>query len=137
MIKREAKPGSPILSVYLDTDQSREINIERGFEVVVKDMLREIRQKLDKEARLEFDADAKGVRQFLQEYRDVKRGLVILCDVSDKFFWRQQLSVRVRNSARWDDTPYVRPLIEMLDEHERYAVVKAVSLSHRSDTLFR
>lgn len=61
MIKREAKPGSPILSVYLDTDQSREINIERGFEVVVKDMLREIRQKLDKEARLEFDADAKGV----------------------------------------------------------------------------
>jgi len=24
---REVKPGSPVLSVYLDTDQSREINI--------------------------------------------------------------------------------------------------------------
>ena len=47
--QREAKPGSPVLSVYLDTDQSREINIERGFEVVLKDLLREIRQKLNKD----------------------------------------------------------------------------------------
>ena len=41
--QREAKLGSPVLGVYLDTDQSREINIERGFEVVLKDLLREIR----------------------------------------------------------------------------------------------
>jgi len=26
LIKRVAKPGSPVLSIYLDTDQSREIN---------------------------------------------------------------------------------------------------------------
>ena len=29
----EVRPGSPVLSVYLDTDQSREINIERVREV--------------------------------------------------------------------------------------------------------
>jgi hypothetical protein len=31
LAQRETKPGSPVLSVYLDTDQSREINIERGI----------------------------------------------------------------------------------------------------------
>src|SRR5882762_4942323 len=87
LIKRGAKPGSPVLSVYLDTDQSREINIERGFEVVLKDMLRESRQKLDKEAQSEFEADAELIRQFVAEYRDVKRGLIVFCDASEKLFW--------------------------------------------------
>jgi len=123
LMQREAKPGSPVLSVYLDTDQSQEINIERGFEVVLKDMLREIRQKLDKEARQEFDADAERLRQFVEEYHDVKRGLVIFCDASEGFLWTRELNVRVRNSPRWNDTPYLRPLIEILDEYERYAVV--------------
>jgi peptide chain release factor subunit 1 len=86
-------------------------------------MLREIRQKLDKEAREEFDADAERVRQFVEVSRDVKRGSVVFCDASDNFFWSRQLNVRVRNGARWNDTPYVRPLIEILDEYERYAVV--------------
>ena len=90
--QREAKPGSPVLSVYLDTDQSREINIERGFEVVLKDMLREIRQKLDKDTRKEFDADAARVQQFVEEYRDVKRGLAVFCDASDEFLWHRELN---------------------------------------------
>jgi hypothetical protein len=38
-------------------------------------MLREIRQKLDKEARQEFDADAKRIRQFVAEYRDAVKGV--------------------------------------------------------------
>jgi peptide subunit release factor 1 (eRF1) len=123
LMQREAKPGSPVLSVYLDTDQSREINIERGFEIVLKDLLHEIRQKLDKQAREEFDADAESVRQFVEEYRDIKRGLVIFADASENFFWHKEFNIRVRNGARWDDTAYVRPLIEFLDEYERYAVV--------------
>jgi peptide subunit release factor 1 (eRF1) len=123
LIEREAKTGSPVLSIYLDTDQSREINIERGFEVVLKDLLREIRPKLDKETRQEFDADAERVRQLVEEYRDVKRGLVIFCDASENFLWSRELNVRVHNRARWEDGPYLRPLIEILDEHERYAVV--------------
>jgi peptide subunit release factor 1 (eRF1) len=136
LIEREAKPGSPVLSVYLDTDQSREINIERGFEVVLKDMLREIRQKLAKEARQEFDADAERVRQFVEQYRDVKRALVIFCDASETFLWHRELNVRVRNGTRWDETPYVRPLIEMLDEYERYAVVLTDRKQARFFTIF-
>jgi hypothetical protein len=38
LMKREANPRTPVFSVYLDTDQSREINLERGFKVVLKDI---------------------------------------------------------------------------------------------------
>ena len=136
LMKRDAKPGSPVLSVFLDTDQSREINLERAFGAVLKDMLREIRQKLDKEAQPEFDADAERIRQFVAEYRDVKRGLVVFCDASEKLFWHRELNVRVRNRARWDETPQVRPLIEMLDEYERYAVVLTDRKQARFFTIF-
>ena len=123
LAKRQPKTGSPILSVYLDTDQSQEINLERGFEVVLKDLLREIRLRVDKEARKEFDADAEMARQFVEEYRDIKRELVIFCNASENFLWTRALNVRARNRASWNDTPFVRPLIEILDEYERYAVV--------------
>jgi hypothetical protein len=49
----------------------------------------------------------------------VKRGLVIFCDQSEDLFQHIELNVRVRSVARWDDTPYVRPLVELLDEYER------------------
>jgi peptide subunit release factor 1 (eRF1) len=136
LIQREAKPGSPVLSVYLDTDQSREINIERGFEVVLKDMLREIRQNLDKEARQEFDADAERVQQFVEEYRDVKRAITIFCDASDQLLWYRELNVRLRNGARWDEKPYVRPLLELFDEYERYGVVLTDRKQARFFTIF-
>jgi len=119
----QAKQDSPVLSVYLDTDQSREINIERGFETVLKNLLREIRQKLDKERRKGFDEDAERARQFVEEYRDFKRGLVIFCDQSEDFFWVGELNIRVRSGAWWTETPYLRPLIEIMDEYERYGVV--------------
>ena len=122
LMLREVRPGSPVLSVYLDTDQSREINIERGFEIVLKDMLREIKQRLDKDEKVKFQADAERVQRFVEEYHDVKRGLVMFCDDSEDFFQHIELNVTVRSVARWDDTPYVRPLVELLDEYERYCV---------------
>jgi peptide chain release factor subunit 1 len=121
--QREARAGSPVLSVYLDTDQSREINIERGFEIVLKDMLREIKQRLDKDERKEFEADAERVGQFVDSSHDISRGLTIFCDESDDFFWTRELNVRVRSGAWWNETPYLRPLLELLDEYERYGVV--------------
>jgi hypothetical protein len=123
LMRRDARPGSPVLSVYLDTDQSREINIERGFETVLKDMLREIKQRLEKDEKGKFRAGAERVQRFVEEeYRDVKRGLVIFCDESEDLFRHIELNVRVRSVARWDETPYVRPLVELVDEYERYCV---------------
>jgi peptide subunit release factor 1 (eRF1) len=44
-------------------------------------------------------------------------------DGSEQFFWFHDLRVHMHDQARWDERPYVRPLLEALDEHERYGVV--------------
>jgi len=138
LMQREAKPGSPVLSVYLDTDQSKAINVNRAFEVVLKNLLRnaEQRQPFDKQQRKEFQDDAGRVQAFLENYREPKRGLVIFCDESDDFFWVNEFGVNVRNGVWWRDTPYVRPLLEILDEHERYGVVLTDRRHARLFTIF-
>ncbi len=42
LMERDARPESPVLSVYLDTDQSDPINVQRAFEVVFKNMLKNV-----------------------------------------------------------------------------------------------
>jgi len=61
LLQRESNPANPVLSVYLDTDQSKATNVNRAFEVVLKNMLRDIGERLDKFARKEFETDAEQV----------------------------------------------------------------------------
>jgi peptide chain release factor subunit 1 len=49
--------------------------------------------------------------------------LIVFCDKSENFFWSREVKVPIRNDARWNETPYVLPLLQLLDEHERYGVV--------------
>ncbi|MDX6711512.1 MAG: peptide chain release factor subunit 1 [Blastocatellia bacterium] len=121
--EREPKPGSPVLTVYLNTDLSLEANIDRGFKIMLKDLLRDIEQRLDMEERKEFEADAERVKHFVEYYHEPQRGLVMFVDDSEDFFQIQELRVGVRDRAWWSETPYLRPLIEIMDEHERYGLV--------------
>jgi len=123
LAQREETPQSFVLSVYLDTDQSKAVNVERAFEVELKNMLREVEQPLDKHKREEFQEDANRVLGFLKDYREPARGLVIFCDQSADLFWWRELRALVRNGVWWRSSPYLRPLLEILDENERYGVV--------------
>src|SRR3979490_3001281 len=76
LLERETRPDSPVLSVYLDTDQSNVGNVNRAFEVVFKNMLRDIRQPEDKEKHKQIKDDADRVLRFLDDYRDPQRALV-------------------------------------------------------------
>jgi peptide subunit release factor 1 (eRF1) len=64
------------------------------------------------------------------------KGLVLFCDESEKFFWAREIKVAVRNNARWNDAPYVAPLLEIFDEYERYGVVLADREHARLFTVF-
>ncbi len=137
LIGREGKPGHPVLSVYLDVDQSRETNLNRKFEVSLGNLLRELEQGLiDGFEREEFAADAERMRRFVSSYRPGARSLVIFCDALEDFFWHRELNVPLRSEARWSETLYLRPLLESLDEFERYGVILADRAQARLFTVY-
>jgi peptide chain release factor subunit 1 len=124
LLKREPKSGSPVLSVYLSTDPSRPANIRRGFEAALHQMLRSIEEQLtEKPARKQFAEDAGRVEHVVRTHVPREKSLVIFCDASEDFCWLRGLQVRLQDDAHWDEPPYLRPLLEALDEYERYGVV--------------
>ena len=142
LMERDVQPDSPVLSVYLNTDQSDAANIQRGFAVVFRNMLREVERPNDKDKQKDktkqeqLKHDAEKVLRFLDDYREPRRALVVFCDSSQDFFWVRELGVNVRNTLRWLDKPYVRPLLELMDEHERYGVVLTDRAHARLFTIF-
>lgn len=137
LLRYEGKPESPVISVYLNVDQSRAANLNRGFEVVLKNMLRSMEQQLDDEhKRREFAADAESVHRFVSEYDPKARSLVIFCDQSDGFFWRGELNTPLVDDVQWSGTPHVRPLLQALREFERYGVIVADRARARLFTVF-
>lgn len=104
LIGRRGKPHHPVLSVYLDVDQSRETNRNRKFEVSLGNLLREIEQGLvDGFEREEFAAYAERVKRFVSVYRPGARSVVIFCDALGDFFWHRELEVPVHSEARWSE----------------------------------
>jgi peptide chain release factor subunit 1 len=136
IVARKAAPGSPVLSVYLDIDQSKTVNLKRRFEASLHDMLRSLEDQLDESVRSSFSADARRVRQYVSALEPQAKGWICFADDSEDFFWTREIKAPVRNIARWDDTPYMVPLLEVLDEYERYGVVLADKEQARLFTVF-
>jgi peptide chain release factor subunit 1 len=136
IVERKPVPGSPVLSVILDIDQSKASNLDRRFEASLENMLRSIEERLDETQLNHFSADAERVRQYVSGLEPPAKGLAVLCDESENFFWSREINVPVRNKARWSDTPYVLPLLQILDEHERYGVVLVDKAYARLFTVF-
>ena len=77
IVGRKAVPDSPVLSVYLDVDQTRASNLKRHSEAPLKDMLRSIEAQLDEKQRNSFSADTRRVNQFVSNFEPRGRGLII------------------------------------------------------------
>ena len=136
IVERKGVPGSPVLSVYLDIDQNKASNLKRRFEASLNDMLRSIEARLDEKQLQSFSADAARVRRFVSGLEPEGKGLILFCDDSENFFWAREIKPSVRNNARWSDTPYIRPLLEILDEYERYGVALVDKAHARLLTVF-
>jgi hypothetical protein len=133
---RPPTPDSPLLSVYLDVDQSRAVNLNRGFVAALKARVRTLEHGLADETRDALRADAERVVRFLRDYAPHARTLVAFADDSAGFFWTGELGVALPTDVRWEPAAWVRPLLEALDEHERHAVVLADKTRARIFTVF-
>jgi stalled ribosome rescue protein Dom34 len=122
----QPKSDSGVLSLYVNVDQSKASNLNRGFETAVEDQCRRIAEQeaASENGKLsKFELERYRVMRFLKEYTPKGKGLVIFSDSAREFWWHRDLQVDVPTKARWSPQPWVRPLLELVEDTDRLAVV--------------
>jgi len=120
-----SSPESLILSLYVNIDQSDAANLNRGFETRVDTLFRQVaeHQNSHEGSRQRFDGECQRVREFLRSYVPKGKALVLFSDSKQGFWWQRDFQVELPTGARWSPQPWVRPLLEVIEEHDRLAVV--------------
>src|SRR5207248_5778540 len=95
------------------------------FATLLTARLRALGKRLVDSERETFLSAAARVERFVASYEAHTATLVLFADASGDLFWTGELRAPVSTDVRWEPTPWVRPLLEALDEHRRYAVVVA------------
>jgi len=118
-------PDSLILSLYVNVDQSNAANLNRGFETKVESLCRQLAEKQNSNegSKQRFDAECERVRKFLRAYVPKGKALVVFSDSKQDFWWQRDLQVDLPTELRWSDQPWVRPLLEVIEDHDRFGVV--------------
>jgi peptide chain release factor subunit 1 len=109
-----------VLSVYLHLAPS--LQVKRAYRVVFSDLAKQVREELDAAGREALDREVARVEQYLAELEPDSRSLVVFSCTPRDFWQVYKLPVPVADLVRFEPTPYVRPLLDALDEYERYAV---------------
>ena len=118
------KETSPVLSLYLDVDLARTVNRNRGFQVAARSLMAGLRDEIDSgTGGAELSEDLARVEEFLAGYTPDGKSLALFCDASERLLWHRTLPIALHPDARYRPAPYLRPLIETLDEQERYGLV--------------
>jgi len=120
----EKTPGR-VLSIYLDVDQSKQVNLNRGFEAALETRLRDIERRLEEESeRREFSAASSFARDFVGKYQPGARSLVVFAKANGSL-WAREMNPGITPEIRWEQKAHLQPVLEALDEFEPYVVVVA------------
>lgn len=117
--------GSPVTSVYLNTDGSRYPR-PADYEARLDNLLRSARQaasSLGQDAQDAVRADSEQISRWVRSSFDRSgiKGLGLFASAGD-IFEQVEVAVGVRNIARVGDRPYVVPLQALLGRHHHIAL---------------
>jgi peptide subunit release factor 1 (eRF1) len=123
-----------VLSVYLELDVHDEAG--RSYLIALADLLKDIRPQFDIDTRIALDHEADRVAVWLDENRKGGNGLVVF-SCEPRVLWKAQfLQVPVQDHMVFERRPDVAPLLDVLDEFERYAVALVDKSRARLFTVF-
>jgi stalled ribosome rescue protein Dom34 len=116
---------SLVLSLYVNIDQSNAANLNRGFATRVESLFRQIAedQSSNGGSKQRLEVECKRVRRFLDGYVPKGKALVLFSDSKQDFWWQHELQVELPTEARWSPQPWLRPLLEVIEENDRFGVV--------------
>jgi peptide subunit release factor 1 (eRF1) len=104
---------SPVLSVYLNTDPAT------GSADSTKLRLRQMLKKYEADSAEDV---ARMHRYIEHEYAGAGRSLAVFSSAAEGFFRSHPLSLPVRDRVRLLDRPYVKPLVDLLDNYGHLGV---------------
>ena len=123
LCQRDPMPAHPVLSVYLDVDQSHAVNLNRGFVAALRAQLHTLEPRVPEAEREAFAAARAHVEQHVTDYQPRAKTLVLYTGGDPELWWSGELAAPLASDLRWAPVPYVRPLLEAFDHHRRHVVV--------------
>jgi peptide chain release factor subunit 1 len=137
LLLRPEREIDSVLTVYLDVDQSKQPNLNRGFEVRLKNFLANLRDSLPDAGQVErFARIAQRVQDYVSAYEVSGRSLVVVADDIDSFLWARDLHVPVETAVFWDRAPNMEQLLRFADEFQHYGVILADKATVRLFNVF-
>ncbi|MEW6162001.1 MAG: Vms1/Ankzf1 family peptidyl-tRNA hydrolase [Nitrospirota bacterium] len=117
----ERKDGY-FVSLYLNVDPM--FNKKGDYMVHLKNMMKNTVESLDKTIYKRVKVDLERIDNYvLTNKRMFKKGLTLLSSTENSFWKEYHLGIPVKNELIIDKTPYTKPLMDILDNYQRYAVL--------------
>lgn len=112
--------GSYFVSLYLNVSPGT----KGDYVIHFKNMIKNILEETDKKVLKKIKGDIEKLEAFVtSNKREFKKGLAIITS-SEKSFWKEyHLAVPVKNAIIADKSPYIQPLLDILDNYKQYAVL--------------
>lgn len=114
--------GSYFVSLYLNVNPLT--NPKGEYTIRLKNMLKDAADSLDKEMLKRVDKDLDALDAYvLGNRREFKKGLALISS-RERDFWKEyHLSVPLKSELVVEKSPYIKPLLDILDNYQRYAVL--------------
>lgn len=117
----EKKEGY-FVSLYLNVDPM--FNKKGDYIVHLKNMMKNTVESLDKGVYKKVKDDLGKIDNYvLTNKRMFKKGLALISSSAYPFWKEYHLGIPVKNELIVDKTPYTKPLMDILDNYQRYAVL--------------
>ncbi len=109
------------LTLYLDIDQNKPANRKRGFVVQAEALLKDLKATHGPDRQL-ADANRRAL-ELVKKLRPKGRSALVVVNTPTKLAEIHELGLPFAASAHWRKGAFLRPIVEAMDENERYGVV--------------
>lgn len=114
--------GNYFISLYLNVDPI--FNKKGDYMVHFKNMMKHTLETLDKAIYKKVKDDLERIDGYvLSNKRMFRKGLVLLSSSASSFWKEYHINVPVRNELIVNSAPNIKPLLDILDNYETYAVL--------------
>ncbi len=122
------------VSLYLNVDPM--FNARGDYMVHFKNMIKNTIDTLDKSIYKDVKEDIDKIEKYvISNKRLFRKGLVLISSSNNNFWKDYSLNVPVKNELIIDKTPYTKPLMDILDNYQKYAVLLVDKESARIFTI--